>query len=54
MPKRYVSLVLFPDLHPVAVDAIAIVDAVFLLISFISYIFAYYGKNTKIQDLETK
>ena len=49
-----IGLVLFPDLHPVAVDAIAIVDAVFLLISFISYIFAYYGKNTKIQDLETK
>ena len=49
-----IGLVLFPDLHPVAVDAIAIVDGVFLLISFVSYIFAYYGKNTKIQDLETK
>ena len=49
-----ISLVLFPNLHPMAVDAIAIVDGAFLLFSFINYIFAYYGRNTKVQDLETE
>ncbi len=45
-------LVLFPMLDPMAVHIIAVTDTVFLVISFISYIFAYFGKNTKIQDLD--
>ena len=49
-----IALVLFPDMHPFAVDAIAIVDGLFLLFSFISYILAYYGKHTKVQDLESE
>lgn len=49
-----ITLVLFPDMNPVAVDLIAIVDGIFLLVSFVSYILAYYGKNTKVQDLETE
>lgn len=47
-----IALVLFPNLSPVLVDAIAITDGVFLAISFVSYIFAYFGKETKVQDLE--
>lgn len=49
-----IALVLFPNMNPRFVDAIAAVDTVFLVISFISYIFAYFGKNTKVQDLKTE
>ena len=45
-----IVLVLLPDLKPGIVNAIAAIDTVFLFISFINYIFAYYGKNSKIQD----
>ena len=49
-----IALVLFPGMSPIAVDTIAMVDAVFLAVSFISYILAYFGKNTKVQDLESE
>lgn len=49
-----IALVLFPNMDPRFVDAIAAVDTVFLVISFISYILAYFGKNTKVQDLKTE
>lgn len=47
-----IAMVLFPNLPEPAVDAIALLDTVFLVISFISYILAYFGKNTKVQDLK--
>ena len=46
-----IVLVLLPDLSRNAVNAIAFIDFVFLSYSFVNYIFAYYGKNAKIQDL---
>lgn len=46
-----ITMVLFPDLNPAAVDAIAAADGVFLAVSFLSYIRAYFGKETKVQDL---
>lgn len=49
-----IALVLFPQMNPVFVDVIAVIDGIFLLFSFISYILAYYGKNTKVQDLDSK
>lgn len=49
-----IALVLFPNVKAEAVNAIAIVDTVFLVISFVSYILAYFGKNTKVQDLGTE
>lgn len=49
-----IALVLFPNLNTVTVDLIVLTDAVFLLISFVSYILAYYGKNRKVQDVETE
>lgn len=49
-----IALVLFPSMNPVLVDAIAIVDGIFLTVSFISYILAYFGKNTKVQDLNAQ
>ena len=47
-----IALVLFPNMNPAAVNLIALVDSVFLFISFINYILAYYGRNKKIQDME--
>lgn len=48
-----IALVLFPGIDPAVVGAVAIVDGIFLVISFVSYILAYFGKDTKVQDLET-
>ena len=47
-----ITLVLFPDMHPAAVEAIALTDGFFLLISFLSYFLAYFGKHTAVQDLD--
>ena len=47
-----ILLVLIPDLDARIIDTIALVDTVFLTWSFISYIFAYFGKNRKVQDLD--
>lgn len=48
-----IALVLFPGLPHSAVTAIALVDTGFLVFSFISYIQAYFGKNIKVQDMDT-
>lgn len=48
------ALVLFPTMDPTLVNLIALTDGVFLLISFLSYIRAYFGKNTKVQDLKSE
>ena len=49
-----IALVLMPNMHPTAVTVIAAVDALFLTISFISYALAYFGKNIKVQDIESE
>ena len=49
-----IVLVLMPDINPATVTIIAIVDAIFLTISFISYAMAYFGKNVKVRDIESK
>lgn len=46
-----IALVLFPRMNPIAADVIVLVDAGFLLASFIGYVMAYFGKNKKIQDV---
>lgn len=48
------ALVLFPDMSPALVNIIALTDGVFLLISFVSYVLAYFGRNTKVQDLKSE
>jgi len=45
-----IAMVLFPNMNVALVDAIATVDAVFLAFSFVSYILAYCGKHTKVED----
>lgn len=47
-----IILVLMPNLKQEIVNTIAIIDTAFLSLAFISYVFAYYGKNAKVQDLE--
>lgn len=47
-----IILVLMPDLKQSFITAIAVVDTFFLSYAFITYVFAYFGKNTKVQDME--
>ena len=46
-----IFMVLFPDIPDAMVYTIALVDGCFLAASFVGYVFAYLGKNKKIQDL---
>lgn len=47
-----IALVLFPNMNEIAADILVLVDAAFLLNSFICYIRAFCGKNKMVQDLE--
>lgn len=47
-----IILVMMPRLSNQIADTITIVCAIFLLIAFVDYIRAYYGKNKKIHDME--
>ena len=47
-----ILLVLLPNLSENWINTIAILDTGFLTWSFISYVFAYFGKNIKVQDME--
>lgn len=49
-----IAMVLFPGMDPKLVDAIAVIDAIFLAFAFVSYILAYFGKHTKVEDLKTE
>ena len=46
-----ILLVLFPDLNPAVVNAVAAMDSMFLMLSFFCYNRAYFGRDAKIQDL---
>lgn len=46
-----ILMVLMPDMDSTVVTVIAIIDSAFLIYSFTSYIFAYYGKNKKVEDM---
>ena len=47
------ALVLFPDLNTRIVHFLAAVDFLCLAIAFIGYLFAFLGKNAKVQDIDT-
>ena len=49
-----IALVLLPDIDPAAVTVIAVIDALFLAVSFMSYAMAYFGKNVKVRDIDTE
>ncbi len=46
-----ILMILFPMLPYPIIVAIAGIDAVFMLIAFVDYIRAYYGKHKKIHDI---
>ncbi|MBE6979588.1 MAG: CDP-alcohol phosphatidyltransferase family protein [Ruminococcaceae bacterium] len=48
----FIVMVLIPDLNIRLVNAIAILDAAFLVYAFIGYFLAYFGRNPKLQDFE--
>ena len=48
----FILLVLIPDLNPKIANIIGLLDAFFLSYAFISYIFAFFGKHSKVQDLD--
>lgn len=45
-------LVLFPEIQISVVRAVAMTDLIFLTISLLSYFSAYFGRETKVQDLK--
>ena len=45
-----ILLVMFPNLGPSVVTAIAVTDSFFLVYAFISYVFAFYGGNSQLED----
>lgn len=48
-----ILLVLIPGMPESLVNLIALIDTGFLLFSFVRYIFAYFGNNPMVQDMET-
>lgn len=49
-----IALVLVPQMRTEVVNMIAVIDAVFLGISFVCYILAYFGKKVRVQDIDAK
>lgn len=47
-----ILLVLLPKLNTTAVEIIALINVVFLVISFIGYIRAYYGSRVELEDMK--
>ena len=45
-------MILFPNLSDRTVNVITCISLVFLMVAFVDYIRAYFGKNKKICDLE--
>ena len=45
-------MVLCPNLEERTVNLLAGVSLVFLMLAFVDYVRAYFGKNKKIYDLE--
>ena len=45
-------LVFIPEMNPAIVSIIAVTDGICLSFAFIHYAFAFFGKNTKLHDIE--
>lgn len=48
----FTMLVIMPRMPLQIVDGIAVLDGVCLLIAFIQYVFAFFGKYAKVRDIE--
>lgn len=47
-----ITLVMFPKIHPETVVLIALTDSFFLIVSFFSYLSAYFGRHPLVEDLK--
>ena len=47
-----ILLVFFPLADPAVVNTIALVDCGFLILAFLQYIRAFFGKDAKLQDMD--
>lgn len=47
-----ITLVVFPGLEEWVIHSVAITDIIFLTMSFISYVLAYWGKHPRTRDVE--
>lgn len=47
-----ILLVMLPTLPEIAISAIAIIDAMFMINAFMQYYLAYFGRNNKLHDIE--
>ena len=50
--SSFILLVLIPQMDSTTVNIFALVDGIFLLFAFIEYIFAFFGKNAKVHNIE--
>ena len=48
----FIVMILIPEMDLWIANSIIIIDAIFLAYAFISYIFAFFGKNSKVEDWE--
>ncbi len=46
-----ILMVLLPTLSETVIDWIALIDGIFMLVAFVDYFRAYFGKNKKVYDL---
>lgn len=44
-------LVLYPDFSNSVITVISLVDSAFLLVAFVSYMLAFFGKHAKVEDV---
>ena len=49
-----ILMVMLPDLSDQTVTIITIVDIAFMMVSFVCYILAYFGRNKKVRDIPGK
>jgi len=48
-----ILMVLLPEMDPIIVNWITLIDGIVLLIAFVDYIRVYYTQGPKLQDLDT-
>lgn len=46
-----IVLVLFPNISAYIVNIIAVVDSAFLVVTFLNYVLAFFGKHAKVEDV---
>ena len=47
-----ILMVMIPNLPAIAINVIAVIDTIFMLISFMDYLITYFKRENKFQSLE--